>query len=449
MKITRAVHHIPLGAANAGKLAQLDALSAVYLALVQQYVTHFCTEAAPAKFAQPCFESALSQRWQRVAIQHAAGLAQSWQTNRANAFQDYLDELAEYEEGHTEGEAAPTWKDWQLPVLKETVIQANANVVQLQVSEHSTFDCWLKVSTLERGRPILLPVKLARYHKQALAGRDINSSVTLARQGGRWWLTLSYDEQVKVETPKDAPVIGVDVGIATFLTTSDGKHYGTFHGKLAKRHKRDRAKRRRKAKLRACLKKKGARCLPSTRSKKLARTVRQDINRAVNEVYAAYPGYQLAYEQLNRAGMKFAARAMNAYLYASNLGHIPAQIAWHAKRGGRRAIGVKSAYSSQECSRCHYTDRQNRPNQQTFCCAVCGLTDHADVNAARNLASRLGDQELAACQSRADIKALLGRRHEAWAALQRVPVVHPPAQLPPSTGVGQAGERVHQMQMFS
>ena len=131
-------------------------------------------------------------------------------------------------------------------------------------AEGSTFDFWLKVSTLEQGQPILLPVKLARYHKQALAGDEINSSVVLARQDGRWWLTLSYDEQVKIETPKDAPVIGVDVGIANFLTTSDGKHYGTFHGKLAKRHKRDRAKRRRKAKLRACLKKKGIKRLPST-----------------------------------------------------------------------------------------------------------------------------------------------------------------------------------------
>jgi transposase len=449
MKITRAVHHIPLTSSNSGKLAKLDQLAAVYLPLVQQYVTHFCMEALPAKFAQPCFESDMSERWQRVAIQHAAGLAQSWQTNHANAFEDYLDELAEYEESHAEGEQPPTWKNWQLPVLKEIVIQANANVVQLQKAEHSTFDFWLKVSTLERGKPILLPVKLARYHKQALAGREINSSVVLARQGERWWLTLSYDEQGKIETPKDAPVIGVDVGIANFLTTSDGKHYGSFNSKLAKRHKQDRAKRRRKAKLRACLKKKGVKRLPSTKSKKLARTVRQEINRAVNELYAAYPSHQVAYERLNRAGMKFAARRMNAYLYASNLGHIPAQLAWDAKRSGRRVIRVKSAYSSQECSRCHYTDRQNRPNQQTFCCAVCGFTCHADVNAALNLASRLGDQELTVCQSRADIKALLERRHQAWQALQRVPVVHPPAQLHPSTGAGQPEKRVQQMQMFS
>lgn len=449
MKITRAVHHLPLASSNLSKRAKLDALAAVYLALVQRYVTHFCTEAAPAKFAQPCFESALSERWQRVAIQHAAGLAQSWQTNRAKAFQEYLDEVAEYEEGHQEGEAAPPWEDWQLPILKETVIQANANVVQLQRAERSTFDFWLKVSTLEKGCPILLPIKLSRYHKQALAGRNINSSVVLARQDGRWWLTLSYDEQVTSTTRTDAPVIGVDVGIANFLTTSDGKHYGTFHGKLAKRHKRDRARRRRKAKLRACLKKKGVKRLPSTRSKKLARTVRQEINRAVNEVYTAYPHHQLAYERLNRAGMKFAARRMNAYLYASNLGHLPKQLAWDAKRGGRRAIRVKSAYSSQECARCHYTDRANRPNQQTFCCAVCTLTDHADVNAARNLASRLGDQELADCQGRVDIKALLGRRHEAWLALQRLTVVEPPAQLPPSTGAGEPGAWLQQLQVFS
>src|SRR5262249_44757 len=77
------------------------------------------------------------------------------------------------------------------------------------------------------------------------------------------------------------------------------------------------------------------------------------------------------------------------------------------------------------------------------------FTGHADVTAAMNLASRLGDQELSACQSRADIKALLGQRHQAWQALQRVPAVHPLAQLLPSTGAGQAGEPVQQMRMLS
>ena len=166
--------------------------------------------------------------------------------------QDYLDLLAEYQEA-LDGDP-PAWKEWNIPVLNETVIQANANVALLQPAKDSTFDYWLRLSTLEPGQPVLLPVKLAAYHRRALAGKTLNSSTTLTRKQNGWWLTLSYDEQVPVVTLQNAPVLGVDVGIANFITTSTGKQYGTFHGKLAERHKRDRAKRRRKAKLRACLK---------------------------------------------------------------------------------------------------------------------------------------------------------------------------------------------------
>ena len=72
------------------------------------------------------------------------------------------------------------------------------------------------------------------------------------------------------------------------------------------------------------------------------------------------------------------------------------------------------AYSSQECSVCHYTDRSNRPNQQTFCCQVCGFEAHADHNAAINLSRRVGDTQLRACRDRTAIKAVLMQRHEAW-----------------------------------
>jgi len=75
MRLTRALTHIRLGDANHTKIATLDALAAEYMALCQQYVTHFCAEAEPNGFSAPCFRSPLSQRWQRVAIQQAAGIA--------------------------------------------------------------------------------------------------------------------------------------------------------------------------------------------------------------------------------------------------------------------------------------------------------------------------------------------------------------------------------------
>jgi hypothetical protein len=408
------VPHLRLYATNDSKVATLETLAGEYLALCQQYTMLFVTDALPEKYAAFCFGSPLSQRWQRVAIQQAAGTAQSWRSNRENAREAFQEASAAWEEKHQEHEPAPVWKEWNAPVLKEPCLQANANVALLEPSTDSSFDYWLRLSTLERGKPLLVPVKLAPYHKAALAGKTLNTSVTLSRKPSGWWLTLSYSEEAKIETSHTAPVVGVDVGIVNFLTTSTGKHYGSFHGKLAKRHKREREKRRRKAKLRRCLEKKGVKHLPSTRNQKLARHVRQEINRAVNQFYAEHGGYQVAYEQLSVRTMRFKSHRMNAYLYASNLAHIPRQLAWGALKRKQRAHKVKSAYSSQECHVCHHMSRENRPTQQTFCCWCCQHTAHADGNAAENTADRLNDQEIRNCLNRQEIKRVLQARHREW-----------------------------------
>ncbi len=340
--ITKAVTHIRLEATNAGKLAALDDLAQVYLSLCQQYVTLFCTDEHPDKFRATCFATPLSERWHRVAIQQSAGIAKSWRTNRTQAYQDYLDDLLDYHQQEAEGtldaEAKePVWREWNIPTLRQTCIQANVNVAVLEPTQDSSFDYWLKISTLAFRKQLFVPIKLADYHRKALAGKTSNTSVTLNKRGNGWWLTLSYDETVLVQTKPAAPVVGVDVGIANFLTTSAGKHYGTFHGKLRERQKRDREKRRRKAKLRKCLEKKNVEKLPSTSSKsgqRLTRHVRQEINRAVNQCFAEHEGAQFAYEHLSVATMKHKARAMNAYMRASNLAHIPEQIAWNAVKRG-------------------------------------------------------------------------------------------------------------------
>ena len=78
MRLTRAITHIRLGDVNDAKIAALDAVAAEFMALTQHYVTLFCTEVEPDAYADPRFPSPLSQRWQRVAIQQAAGIARSW-----------------------------------------------------------------------------------------------------------------------------------------------------------------------------------------------------------------------------------------------------------------------------------------------------------------------------------------------------------------------------------
>src|ERR1700686_4514651 len=138
--ITKAVTHIRLEAANVGKLAALDDLAPVYMTLCQQYVTLFCTDERPNKLRAPLFATPFSERWQRVAIQQAAGIAQSWRTNRAQAYQDYVDDLLDYHEQEAEGtldeEARePTWREWNTPTLSRTCIQANVNVAILEPAQ--------------------------------------------------------------------------------------------------------------------------------------------------------------------------------------------------------------------------------------------------------------------------------------------------------------------------
>jgi hypothetical protein len=161
MRRTQAVTHVRRCEANHAKIEALNARATAYLGRCQQYTSYFCTAAQPEKYAAPGFDRPLAQRGQRVAIQHAAGSARSWRSNYAIAHQEYLDRLAEDQEA-PEG-ASPIWKEWHPPVLDEAVIQANATGAVLPPADDSRFDYWRRLSTLEKGQPVLLPVKLAPY----------------------------------------------------------------------------------------------------------------------------------------------------------------------------------------------------------------------------------------------------------------------------------------------
>jgi putative transposase len=52
------------------------------------------------------------------------------------------------------------------------------------------------------------------------------------------------------------------------------------------------------------------------------------------------------------------------------------------------ATEENAAYTSQECSLCHYVDARNRPSQSKFARRWCGSVKHADVDAARVIAQR-------------------------------------------------------------
>ena len=52
---------------------------------------------------------------------------------------------------------------------------------------------------------------------------------------------------------------------------------------------------------------------------------------------------------------------------------------------GCRVVLVDPRHTSQRCSACNHVDPGNRPSQALFACLACGHTEHADVNAAKNV----------------------------------------------------------------
>jgi putative transposase len=322
----------------------------------------------------------LSDRWQRCAWQQACGIVQSWYANeRENP-----------------------------PVLRNICIQANANVVVIESSETPTFDFWLRISTLEAGKPVRIPISLYGRAKETLTEfPKLCTGVTLNQRDGQWYATLVVER--RGPKPKSSEVVGVDIGMANIVSTSEGKRYGQVSPELRKRVERSAEKRRRKQKLNACLKRKGQPTIDLSDHRAEA-FARNEIGRALNQMLDDLPdGVAMALERLSVKDMRFKSRQMNRALRASQLGYVRDKLKFKLDERGIRYRSVQPAYSSQQCSHCGFTFPMNRRSQDKFACLWCGYEANADENAASNLAERFGDEELNSLPFR-EVETLLALR---------------------------------------
>jgi putative transposase len=179
--------------------------------------------------------------------------------------------------------------------------------------------------------------------------------------------------------------LGTDLGIANIATTSDGRKSA---GKTVNRY------RQRQVRLRARLQAKGtrsARRLLKKRARKEARFA-ADVNHQVSKeivTEAERTGRGIALENLtgirDRARLRKPQRiALHSWAFAQ-LGEF---ISYKARRAGMPVSFVDPAYTSQRCSACGAVDKKSRRNQAEYQCTSCGFVEHADVNAAINIASR-------------------------------------------------------------
>ena len=277
--------------------------------------------------------------------------------------------------------------------MRNVCIQANTNVVVIEPSNTPQFDFWLRISTLDAGHPVRIPITLYERARETLAQfPKLCSGVTLNRRDDEWFATFVVER--KGPKAQSSKVVGVDIGMVSIVSTSEGRRYGQVSPELRRRVERANAKRRRKQQLNACLKRKGQPTV-SLNDDKVEAFARNEIGRALNQMLDELPGgSKVALERLTVKDMRFKSRQMNRALRASLLGYVRDKLKFKLDERCIRYRSVQPAYSSQQCSQCGFTLPMNRRSQAEFHCLWCGFKANADENAAQVIAERFGDDEL-------------------------------------------------------
>ncbi|MFU8872757.1 RNA-guided endonuclease InsQ/TnpB family protein [Micromonospora sp. SL4-19] len=206
----------------------------------------------------------------------------------------------------------------------------------------------------------------------------------LVHRDGKWYLHATcVIPDVEVEEPDG--FLGVDLGIANIATTNSGtRHSGKGLSRVRHRNQRLRTKLQAKGT-------KSAKRLLKVRRRKEARFTADTNHRIAKQIVteAKRTGRGIALENLtgirDRVRLR---RPQRVTLHSWAFHQLGQFIAYKAARAGVALVRVDPAYTSQGCSACGHASRQNRPNQSTFRCTSCGFAEHADVNAARNIAAR-------------------------------------------------------------
>ncbi|QYC40666.1 putative transposase [Nonomuraea coxensis DSM 45129] len=222
-------------------------------------------------------------------------------------------------------------------------------------------------------------------------------TISVKREGARWYVVLSYDDVPAEPLPPAGAVAGIDMGVASLVTTSDGgrvanpRHLAATADRLAAaqrdlaRKKRG-SKRRRKQVARVAALHAKVRRQRLDHAHKAALALVGDYDLIVHEDLRIANMTRSASGTIEAPGCNVAAKAgLNRSILDAGWGVFLTILAYKAESAGRKLIVVNPAGTSRTCARCGHCAKENRVSQASFVCTACGHAAHADVNAAVNI----------------------------------------------------------------
>jgi putative transposase len=233
------------------------------------------------------------------------------------------------------------------------------------------------------------------YKSREIEGTVKN--ITVTRRAGKWYASVQIEQDAEIGAHPYHFEVGIDAGIKCFAAFSDGH---MIAGPASfQRHQEALAKEQRKL----ARKQKGSQNWKKQKQKisKLHHTianVRMDFLHKLSTRESKNHA-RVYVERLNIRGMSASAKGsteepgrnvrakagLNKSILDQGWYEFRRQLDYKLDWSGGRLVEVDARYSSQRCSHCGYTDKDNRKSQAEFECLNCGHEQHADVNAAKNI----------------------------------------------------------------
>lgn len=222
-------------------------------------------------------------------------------------------------------------------------------------------------------------------------------TISVKREGRRWYVILACDDVPAEPLPATGAVVGLDMGVASLVTTSDGEHLANPRHLAATADRlaaaqRDLARKKRGSKRRLKAVARVAALHAKVRRQRLdhAHKAALDLVRAydviVHEDLRIANMIRSASGTIEQPGRNVAQKSgLNRSILDAGWGVFLRVLAYKAESAGRELIAVNPANTSRTCARCGHCAAENRVTQAEFACTACGHTAHADVNAAENI----------------------------------------------------------------
>ncbi|MGB9826641.1 MAG: RNA-guided endonuclease TnpB family protein, partial [Desulfofundulus sp.] len=311
---------------------------------------------------------------------------------------------------------------WKKPYFKGGSILLDYRVFSVsEAKETKEFNLWVEITSAQPYKRVKVPFYVTGKKLDMLEALFPGWQNTSQRKGLLVIRERHIHLSIPVEKEKTEPVpplvyVGCDVGVNSPINLHDGSRFGRNLNELVKkdydeylrlqairnkfRSLKGKAERRyeitKNPVVREKLKRKIAeygRHLSDHRwaelRRKIKATVKTEIGRAVNLLLKELPlpdHVVMVLEDLSEMDASGANRSrrgrfdLSVWARGELQDHIKRDLEW---LGGRVAYVVPD-YTSQKCSKCGYVDKDNR-HGEVFQCKRCGYTDHADVNAAKNI----------------------------------------------------------------